>query len=102
MLDGRIIGACMPRHRHQEFLKFLEQVNRETAPDLDLHLIIDNYCTHKHLRHEACVANLRTRWSRSRSGDVRTSPEANLAGGGQGGRSRLKPRGIRGAWSLSH
>ena len=48
MLDGRIIGACMPRHRHQEFLKFLEQVNRETAPDLDLHLIIDNYCTHKH------------------------------------------------------
>jgi len=48
MLDGRIIGACMPRHRHKEFLKFLEQVDRETAADLALHLIIDNYCTHKH------------------------------------------------------
>ena len=48
MLDGRVIGACLPRHRHKEFLKFLEQVDRETDPDLDLHLIIDNYCTHKH------------------------------------------------------
>jgi len=47
MLDGRIIGACLPRHRHKEFLKFLEHVDRETDPDLDLHLIIDNYCTHK-------------------------------------------------------
>ena len=49
------------------------------------------------LRHEARVANLRRRKERGRSGDVPTSPEANLAGGGQGGRSRLKPRGIRGA-----
>jgi transposase len=48
MLDGHVIGACLPRHRHREFLKFLEQVDRETDPDLDLHLIIDNYCTHKH------------------------------------------------------
>ena len=48
MLDGRVIGACLPRHRHKEFLKFLEQVDRETDSDLDLHLIIDNYCTHKH------------------------------------------------------
>ena len=50
MLDGSVIGACLPRHRHKEFLKFLEQVDRETDPDLDLHLIIDNYCTHKHAR----------------------------------------------------
>lgn len=48
MLDGRVIGACLPRHRHKEFLKFLEHVDRETDSDLDLHLIIDNYCTHKH------------------------------------------------------
>jgi transposase len=48
MLDGRIIGACMPRHRHGEFLKFLRKLDHETAPDLDLHLIVDNYCTHKH------------------------------------------------------
>jgi transposase len=48
MFDGSVIGACMPRHRHMEFLKFLEQVDRDTPPNLDLHLIIDNYCTHKH------------------------------------------------------
>jgi transposase len=48
MLDGSVIGACMPRHRHKEFRKFLEQVDRQTPPDLDLHLIVDNYCTHKH------------------------------------------------------
>ncbi len=50
MLDGRIIAQCMPRHRHQEFLKFLKKLDRETDPDLDLHLIVDNYCTHKHER----------------------------------------------------
>jgi len=48
MLDGRIIGECMPRHRHQEFLRFLGKIDRETDPDLDVHLIVDNYCTHKH------------------------------------------------------
>jgi len=48
MLDGRIIADCMPRHRHQEFLKFLRTIDHHTDPDLDVHLIIDNYCTHKH------------------------------------------------------
>ena len=48
MLDGHVIAQCMPRHRHQEFLKFLKKIDRETPPDLDVHLIIDNYCTHKH------------------------------------------------------
>ena len=38
----------MPRHRHQEFIKFLKQIDAETPPDLDLHLIVDNYATHKH------------------------------------------------------
>jgi transposase len=50
MLDGQIIGACMPRHRHTEFLKFLQHLDRETDADLDLHLIVDNYCTHKHAK----------------------------------------------------
>lgn len=48
MLDGHVIAQCMPRHRHQEFLKFLNKINRETDSDLEVHLIIDNYCTHKH------------------------------------------------------
>ncbi len=48
VLEGKIIGQCLPRHRHQEFLQFLRRVDRETPPDLDLHLIVDNYATHKH------------------------------------------------------
>jgi transposase len=48
LLEGRLITACMARHRHQEWLKFLKQVDAETPPDLDLHLIVDNYATHKH------------------------------------------------------
>ena len=50
MLDGHVIGACMPRHRHQEFIRFLTQVDAETPADLALHLIVDNYATHKHPR----------------------------------------------------
>ncbi len=50
MLDGKVIGDCMPRHRHQEFIRFLIKINAETVPELDLHLIIDNYATHKHPR----------------------------------------------------
>ena len=48
MVEGKLIGRCMPRHRHQEWIKFLEQIDRETPADLDLHLIADNYRTHKH------------------------------------------------------
>jgi len=47
-LDGRVIGQCLPRHRHQEFLKFLRTINRKTRKELDLHLIVDNYGTHTH------------------------------------------------------
>ena len=50
MLDGTVISDCMPRHRHQEFIRFLGKIDTETAPALDLHLIIDNYATHKHPR----------------------------------------------------
>lgn len=47
-LDGALISQCLPRHRHQEWLKFLRQIDRETPPGVDLHLIADNYATHKH------------------------------------------------------
>ena len=48
VLDGKVIGQCLPRHRHQEFLKFLRTVDAEFPETLDLHLILDNYGTHKH------------------------------------------------------
>ena len=47
-LDGSVIGTCMPRHRHQEWLSFLRLVDTQTPPDKDIHLIVDNYATHKH------------------------------------------------------
>lgn len=50
MLDGKVIGDCMPRHRHQEFIRFLKKIDSETQEGLDLHLIVDNYGTHKHPR----------------------------------------------------
>jgi transposase len=50
MAEGRLIGTCMDRHRHQEWIKFLDLIDRETPKRLDLHLIVDNYSTHKHPR----------------------------------------------------
>jgi transposase len=50
MLDGKVIGDCMPRHRHQEFIRFLNKIDSETPVGLDMHLIVDNYGTHKHPR----------------------------------------------------
>ena len=47
MLDGTVIGECMSRHRHREFLRFLKTIDQRTPPHLDLHLIVDNYAIHK-------------------------------------------------------
>lgn len=46
--SGEVIGECKQRHRHQEFLSFLKSVERQTPKELELHLIVDNYSTHKH------------------------------------------------------
>lgn len=50
MLDGKVIGECMPRHRHQEFIRFLNKIDMETSAELDRHIIVDNYATHTHPR----------------------------------------------------
>ena len=47
VLDGKVVGQCQPRHRHQEFLKFLRLLDREFPGKRELHLILDNYGTHK-------------------------------------------------------
>lgn len=54
--DGTVIGECQPRHRHQEWLKFLKLIDQRTAPDRELHLILDNYATHKHPKVKAWLA----------------------------------------------
>ena len=48
VLSGSVIGQCLPRHRHDEFLKFLRTIDREVPSGLQVHLILDNYSTHKH------------------------------------------------------
>lgn len=49
-LDGKLIGTCMKRHRHQEWIKFLTLIDEETPAEKNLHLVVDNYSTHKHPR----------------------------------------------------
>lgn len=48
LAQGRLIGTCMSRHRHQEWIKFLRLIDAQTPAGLDLHIIADNYATHKH------------------------------------------------------
>jgi transposase len=48
VLDGTVISDCMNRHRHQEWLRFLRRIDRETPAGKQIHLIVDNYATHKH------------------------------------------------------
>ena len=48
VLDGQVIGQCQQRHTHAEWLKFLKKIDRQTPKDKELHLIADNYATHKH------------------------------------------------------
>ena len=50
ILQGKVVGQCYARHRHQEFLKFLQRLDQEFPQDLKLHVVMDNYGTHKHPR----------------------------------------------------
>jgi len=56
VLTGIVIGQCLPRHRHTEFLKFLRKIDREVPKGLAVHLILDNYATHKHAAVTAWLA----------------------------------------------
>jgi transposase len=48
VMEGKLIGTCMSRHRHQEWIKFLKLIDEQTPANRELHLIVDNYSTHKH------------------------------------------------------
>jgi len=48
LAEGRLIGTCMPRHRHQEWIRFLRLIDAQTPLEFELHVIADNYATHKH------------------------------------------------------
>lgn len=48
ILKGEVIGTCVKKHRHQEFLAFLKKIDKSVPKELDIHCIVDNYATHKH------------------------------------------------------
>jgi putative transposase len=54
--NGNVLAQCKPRHRHQEFLSFLRHIDKEVPAELDVHLIVDNYATHKHPKVKAWLA----------------------------------------------
>lgn len=56
-VSGEVIAQCKPRHRHQEFLSFLRHLDRKIPGELDVHLIIDNYATHKHIKVRSWLAD---------------------------------------------
>jgi hypothetical protein len=49
-LEGRIIGRCMQRHRHQEFIRFLNTIEADIPAGKIIHVVLDNYATHKHAK----------------------------------------------------
>lgn len=53
---GRVTGQCRQRHRHQDYLAFLRRIDKSVPEDLDVHLVVDNYATHKHARVKAWLA----------------------------------------------
>ena len=56
ILKGEVIGHCIKRHRHQEFLAFLKRIDEVVEPGIDVHCIIDNYSTHKHAKVKTWLA----------------------------------------------
>ncbi len=54
--NGQVLTQCKPRHRHQEFLSFLRHIDRAVPKHLDIHLVVDNYATHKHAKVRAWLA----------------------------------------------
>lgn len=54
--SGEVLAQCKPRHRHQEFLSFLRHIDASVLEDLDVHLVVDNYATHKHPKVKAWLA----------------------------------------------
>jgi transposase len=62
VLDGTVIGRCMQRHRHGEFIRFLNAVERQVPAEKPIHAVLDNYATHKHPRVLAWLAR-HPRWT---------------------------------------
>lgn len=56
ILNGAVLASCKPRHRHQEFMSFLREIDKAVPAELDVHCIADNYATHSHPKVKAWLA----------------------------------------------
>ncbi len=61
VINGAVLASCKPRHRHQEYLSFLREIDKAVPSELDIHCIADNYATHNHPKIKAWLAT-RPRW----------------------------------------
>jgi transposase len=68
VLEGKVIGQCMKRHRHQEFIRFLNVIDARVAKNKTVHVIVDNYAAHKHDKTSTRLAKISgSCWRRKRS-----------------------------------
>ena len=88
VLTGIVIGQCLPRHRHTEFLKFLRTIEKQTPKGLKVHLICDNYATHKHANVQAWLAKHHTF-------HIHLPPTSSSLNSTTGGRENNRPRPAR-------
>jgi hypothetical protein len=72
VLEGKVIGRCMQRHRHQEFIRFLNAIEAEVPAGKVVHAIVDNYATHKHPKVKAWLARHPRSSSTSARGSTRS------------------------------
>jgi transposase len=86
-LQGKVVGECHERHRHQEFLKFLRRLNTEFPGDVPLHLVMDNYGTHKHEQVKVWL---------KRQSPVRASLRTHQFQLDESGREMVRPPGQQG------
>ena len=84
---GQVMAQCKPRHRHQEFLQFLRHIETQVAAELDLHLVVDNYATHKHAKVQ--------QWLARRPASISISPRPMRAGSTRSRSGSASSRGRR-------
>jgi putative transposase len=87
LLDGSVLAQCKPHHRHQEFLSFLRHIEANVPAELDLHVVVDNYATHKHPKVRAWLAQRRVGTS--------TSPQPTPPGSTRWSASSRWPPSVR-------
>ena len=92
---GEVFGQCRKRHRHEEFLSFLRLIDREVPAELDIHLVLDNYATHKHAKVKRWLAAVVSQFNFAKDGGP--GGESRSPGPASGSFTSESVEGIRSA-----